>query len=95
MVLGIVTVFDIVLLSSGRFVIYFLSELVVDALVLVLTIFRTVQSRVIGRNRLKGRSGVSAGGELLRLILKDGVIYFAVMCSANLITVLMYLVSYS
>ena len=67
-------------------------ELVVDTLVLLLTVIRSVQSRIIGRGRFKGRSGVRAGGQLIRLILKEGVMYFAVMCSANLITVLMYLV---
>lgn len=70
---------------------YFLLELATDTLVLALTVIRSIQTRVIGSGRIKGY-GTSTGGELLRLILKDGIIYFVVMCSANLITVIMYLV---
>lgn len=68
-------------------------ELIVDALVLVLTVIRSAQTYFSRGGGFKRRSGISVGGDLLRLILRDGVIYFAIMCCANLITVLMYLVS--
>lgn len=67
-------------------------ELVVDALVLILTVLRSAQSYFTRESGSRRQSGITVGGELLKLILRDGVIYFAVMCSANLITVIMYLV---
>ena len=69
-------------------------ELVVDALVLFLTVLRSAQSYFNRKNGSKRQSGITVGGELLKLILRDGVIYFTIMCSANLITVIMYLVRY-
>ncbi|KAH8111800.1 hypothetical protein DFH11DRAFT_1546390 [Phellopilus nigrolimitatus] len=69
--------------NATKFIGFWITELITDAVVLILTVYRSYT--VYWRNRN------FAHGQLWRVIFKDGVIYFFVMFSTNLVSVVMYL----
>ncbi|KAI5119662.1 hypothetical protein M0805_007753 [Coniferiporia weirii] len=69
--------------NAGKFIIYWVTELCTDAVVLGLTIYRSYTAF--------RTSGGFSHTHIWRVIIKDGIIYFLVMFGANLTTVLMYL----
>ncbi|KAF9558601.1 hypothetical protein CPC08DRAFT_555363 [Agrocybe pediades] len=68
----------------GRFVLTWIAELVFDSAVFFLTFWRTA---------MHSRSVRGHGASLYDLVLRDGVIYFAVIFAANLMTVLFFLLA--
>ncbi|KAF8068040.1 hypothetical protein FPV67DRAFT_1169666 [Lyophyllum atratum] len=70
--------------NDARFVFTWVAELAFDSIMFFATFYRVVQ-----HNRL--RHGTAKN--LLDLILRDGVMYFAVIFIANLVTVLMFLLA--
>ncbi|KAI5119656.1 hypothetical protein M0805_007747 [Coniferiporia weirii] len=68
--------------NAQKFVIYWAFELLTDATVLSLTIYRSY-------TEFKASAGFSHS-RLWQVILKDGFMYFLVMCTSNLTTVIMY-----
>lgn len=65
-----------------RFIINWVSELVTDGIVLLLTLYRTYTIFLSTRARLNN---------LWLVIMRDGVMYFFIMFIANLTTVIMYM----
>lgn len=70
--------------DDRRFVFTWIAELAFDSVIFFATLYRVIQ-----HNRMHRGSAAS----LLHLILRDGVIYFAVIFIANLVTVLMFLLA--
>ncbi|KAF8161874.1 hypothetical protein BJ912DRAFT_1099560, partial [Pholiota molesta] len=70
--------------DSFRFTFTWIAELIFDSIVFILTLWRT-----FSLNLMRGGGTRS----LINLILRDGVIYFAVILAANLFTVLTFLLA--
>lgn len=70
--------------NDSRFVFTWIAELAFDSVMFFATLYRVVQ-----QNRMRHGSALN----LLNLILRDGVMYFAVIFIANLVTVLMFLLA--
>ncbi|KAF8157208.1 hypothetical protein B0H34DRAFT_490961 [Crassisporium funariophilum] len=70
--------------NPNRFVFTWVAELVFDSAMFFLTMWRTY----VHNRSVKGNAA-----SLLNLIFRDGVIYFAVIFAANLVTVLMFLLA--
>lgn len=68
--------------TQSRFVFTWVAELIFDTVVFLLTLWRTVQHYRLQRGRPMS---------LISLILRDGIIYFAVIFVANVVTVALYL----
>ncbi|KAF9481302.1 hypothetical protein BDN70DRAFT_855351 [Pholiota conissans] len=70
--------------NSLRFAFTWIAELIFDSIVFGLTMWRTVS-----RNNIMGGNTRS----LVKLIFRDGVIYFAVILTANIITTMTFLLA--
>ncbi|KAF8993646.1 hypothetical protein BDQ17DRAFT_130354 [Cyathus striatus] len=67
-----------------RFSFTWIAELVFDSVMFILTLWRTII-----QNHIRRGNAMS----LLTLVIRDGVVYFAVIFVANLVTVLMFLLA--